>query len=87
MPPLTSVAVSMAVMSLAEAVEGDAHEPHQDFPASEQGRRLSLSSPTAAPHPCIKSLSQGGDIPFRPGCFDMTGGRLSLATDARFHAN
>ena len=87
MPLLASVVVSMAVISLAEAVEGDTHEPRQDFPASEQGRRPSLSPPTAAPHPCIKSLSQGGDIPLRPGLLRMTWGGLSVATDPSFHTN
>jgi hypothetical protein len=60
MPPLASFAVFMAVIGLAEAVEGDAHATHRVFPASELRRRPPLSPPTAAPNACIRSLPQGG---------------------------
>jgi hypothetical protein len=69
MPPLASLAVSMAVIGLTEAVEGDAHEPHRDFPASALRRRPSLSPPTAAPNPGVKSLPQGGTSRFVPAFY------------------
>jgi hypothetical protein len=83
MPPLASLAVSMAVIGLTEAVEGDAHETHRDFPASALRRRPSLSPPTAAPNPCIKSLSQG-DIWFRPGFFAHHLGLVVCGTRPQF---
>jgi hypothetical protein len=87
MPPLASLAVSMAVIGLTEAVEGDAHETHRDFPASALRRRPSLSPPTAAPNPCIKSLSQGGTSGFVLAFSRITWVWLSVAPDPSFHTN